>query len=54
MQGLVSCFRALIGSKYAVYLLLLKALIQIPKLNDQLIGTGGTLPPGAPTDLDLL
>jgi hypothetical protein len=54
MQGLVSCFRALIGTKYVVYLLLLKALIQVPKLNDQLIGAGSTLPPGASTDLDFL
>ena len=54
MKGLVSCLWALIGTNYADYLLLLKALIQVLKLNDQLIGTGSTLSPGASTDLDLL
>lgn len=54
MQGLVSCLWALIGSNYAGHLLLLKALIQVLNLNDQLIGTCSTLSPSAATDLDLL
>jgi hypothetical protein len=54
MQGLVSCLWALIGSNYAGHLLLFKALIQVLNLNDQLIGTGSTLSPGAATDLNLL
>ena len=54
MKDLVSSLWALISLNYVDYLLLLKALIQVLKLNDQLIGTGSTLPSGATTDLDLL
>jgi hypothetical protein len=54
MKGLVSFLRIGIGINNGGNLLLIKACFQVRKLNDQLIGTCGTLSSGAATDLDLL
>jgi hypothetical protein len=52
MKSLVSLHRVWVGFNNAVNLLFVKASFQILTLNDQFIGTGGTLSSGAATDLD--
>ena len=53
MKGLVSFHRVVFDFHNADNKLFVNDSLQVRKLNDQLIGTGGTLSSGAATDLDL-
>jgi len=52
MKSLVSLHWVWVGFNNAVNLHFVKAPFQVLTLNDQLIGTGGTLSSGAATNLD--